>query len=508
MSFQIDRKKITKNIITLYIRQIITMLISFFTVRITLEQLGVVDYGLNNLIGSIVSIFSFINGSMGTSVQRFFSYEIGRGNDERLKCVFGTGLYIHLVVTIITLFLCEIFAVFFLQKMNIPPERGFAAQIVFQISLLSMCLGIITVPYTALLRAREMFSQMALVDIFQVLLRLGILYLLIISNYDKLILLSVLNLLVSSLGFVILVLMSRKFTETHTKILRDKGIINELLKFTGILLMTVLASLLNTYGIVMLINLFFGLAINAAYAIAMQIQNVVNTFVNNLKFAVVPQIMSAYGAGDLKSMHDLITFGTKVTFLLLLIITLPIIFCSEWILTIWLGKLPEYTSSLVVLSLISLNIGSFTYFHYQGVHASGCITNHQIWISISYVLAAITTYILFKLGMSVYWAMIINIFLGVGQCCINLYYSKKNYDYPVIFFVKNILPKIICVLCISIIVSMVLKCWVFYELLYCILICIFVPFLSFFLLFTATERDKILGFIESKFIEKWFGFKK
>ena len=110
--------------------------------------------------------------------------------------------------------------------------------------------------------------------------------------------------------------------------------------------------------------------------------------------------------------------------------------------------------------------------------------------------------------MSVYWAMIINIFLGVGQCCINLYYSKKNYDYPVIFFVKNILPKIICVLCISIIVSMVLKCWVFYELLYCILICIFVPFLSFFLLFTATERDKILGFIESKFIEKWFGFKK
>ena len=197
MPFQIDSKKIAKNTITLYTRYIITMLISFFTVRVTLEQLGVENYGLNNLVGSIVSMFSFINGSMGTAVQRFYSYEIGKGNQERLSKVFGVGLFLHIMVALVTFLACEVFAVFFLQKMNIPAERMTAAQIVFQINIIILCMGIVTVPYTALLFAREQFSKTAIVDVAQSVLKLGNLYLLIVISYDKLVVLAVLNLVVS-----------------------------------------------------------------------------------------------------------------------------------------------------------------------------------------------------------------------------------------------------------------------------------------------------------------------
>ena len=194
MTYQIDKKKMAKNTIVLYIRMIFIMVISFFTSRITLEQLGVDDYGLNNLVGSIVSMLSFLNGSMGTAVQRYYCVEIGKNNNSALKRVFGCGLLLHIVIALLTIVLAEVFAIFFLHKMNIPEERMQAAQIVFQISIISMAGNIISVPYAALLRAREMFDKIAIVDIIQAILRLVILYLLIIVDYDKLITLSLLGL--------------------------------------------------------------------------------------------------------------------------------------------------------------------------------------------------------------------------------------------------------------------------------------------------------------------------
>ena len=194
MAFHINQKKIAKNTIVLYVRMAFTMVIGFIATRVTLQQLGVDDYGLNNLVGSIVSMLSFLNGSMGTAVQRYYCVEIGKGNDGALKRVFGTGLFLHIVVAIVTVILAEIFAVFFLHKMNIPLERLHAAQVVFQISILSMALNVVSVPYAALLRARELFDKIAIVEIVQAVLRLVILYLLTVIDYDKLITLSVLGL--------------------------------------------------------------------------------------------------------------------------------------------------------------------------------------------------------------------------------------------------------------------------------------------------------------------------
>ncbi|MBR1639812.1 MAG: oligosaccharide flippase family protein [Treponema sp.] len=497
MAFQINSKKIAKNTITLYIRQIITMLISFFTVRVTLEQLGVEDYGLNNLVGSIVSMFSFLNGSMGTAVQRFYSYEIGQENQDRLKKVFGTGLYLHLIVAVITFVISEIFALFFLHKMNIPAERMVAAQIVFQISILTLVLGIITVPFSALLRARELFSKTALVEIGQAVLRLGNLYLLIVISFDKLIVLSLLNFFVSAGGILIFVLMGRWFEETHTPPLRDKDLIKEMLKFVSLLLVTVLAQLLNTQGVVMLINLFFGLVVNAAYGVAVQVQNAVNTFVTNFKSSMVPQIMAAYGAGDLDSMHKLINFGTKITFLLLLMVTVPLVCSTEWILTLWLKNPPEHSVQLVILTLISINISSFTYFHAQGIHASGKIVKQQIWLSGSYIVSILVIFILFKIGFNFYYAVYVNMAIGLLQACVNLYFARKSFSYSFWYFFKKILIPVLITLVIFVVGFYFASKIPIREFQKFLIIgfsdVIVVPLLGFIFLFDKSEKSKILN---------------
>ena len=451
MGYEIDSKKIANNTIALYIRLGITMIISFFTARVTLQQLGVDNYGLQNLVGSIVSMLSFINGSMGTAVQRFYSIEIGKGNQERLKRVFGVGIYLHIIVAIITFALAEIFAVFFLHKMNIPADRMFAAQVVFQISVFSLILSIVNVPYAALLRARELFSKTAVVEIIQAFLRLGVLYLLVHIDYDKLITLSFLNLGVTVYYVTALTVMAWRFNESHTKPVRDQELIKQMLVFISMLLLTVLAQLLKTQGVVIFINLFFGLAINAAYAVAVHVSNMVNTFVVNFKQSMVPQMMASYGAGDRSSMKKIINLGTKVCFLLMLMITIPVIFEVQFILDIWLKTPPEHSARLVVLVLIAINISSFTYFQYQGVHATGNITNQQIWMSSTYIANIAIIYLVFKMGASFESALYVDMIISAVQCVINLYFAHQRYEYDVRQFLRNIF--IPCLILVSIVVA-------------------------------------------------------
>lgn len=415
------------------------MVISFFMVRVTLKQLGVEDYGLNNVVSSIVSMLSFLNGSMGTAVQRFFSIEIGRENESTLAQVFGVGLSLHCIVAIITFIVAELFALFFLERMNIPLERMWAAHVVFQISIISLVLNILNVPYAALLRAREQFSKTAMVEIVQAFLRLGVLYLLVTIDYDKLITLAFLNLGITLYYVGALTLMARQYREAHARPEWDKELVTRMLKFISLLVVTVLCQLLKVQGLVFLINLFFGLAINAAFAIAVQVSNMVNTFVISFKQSMVPQIMASYGAGDMNSMHKLIDLGTKITFALLLLISMPIIFEADYLLKLWLGDPPQYSSTFVILTVIYINIASFTYFLYQGVHATGNITQQQVWMSSLYVANIILVYVTFKLGFGFFSAIYINMIVSGIQCVINTYYANKCFGYDKTSFIKNIL---------------------------------------------------------------------
>lgn len=497
MEYKIDNKKIAKNTLALYFRMGFTMIVSFFTTRIVLQVLGVDDYGLNNLVGSVVSLLSFINGSMGTAVQRFYSIEIGKKNDERLSKIFGTGLYLHMIVAFITVLLAEIFAIFFLDKLNIPENRLFAAHCVFQISILTLALNIINVPYAALLRAREEFSKTAIVDIIQAILRLLILYLLYHINYDKLTSFALLNFAISLYYIGTITWLARKYNECKANICRDKQLIKEMIKFVSLLLVTVLASLFRDNGLVIFINLFFGLAINAAYAIAHQIMNVVNTFVANFKQSFVPQLMSSYGANDIEGMNLLINRGTKISFLLMLIISLPVIFEIDTLLNLWLDTPPEHTSELVILTLININISSFTYFMYQGVHATGNITLQQTYMSSLYVFNVILVYISFLLGFNFYTALYITFAFSMIQCMFNLYFAHKYFGYSLKGFIPILFKCISCTI-IAVSILFLIQSFIFpsiYRIVITTLITILLSSLSgFYILLDKNEQKSCLLF--------------
>lgn len=506
MSFKINTKKIATNTLALYIRMGITMLISFFTVRVTLQQLGVEDYGLNNLVGSIVSMFSFINGSMGTAVQRFYSIEIGRKNTDQMKHVFGTGLFLHILIAIITLIIAEMFSIFFLNRMNIPDNRKIAAQIVFQISIISLSLNIINVPYSALLRARELFSKTAMIEIIQSIFRLIVLFLLVHINYDKLIVYSLLNLFITLLYITSLFLLARQLCETHTYPLYDKELIRQMFSFVAMLLFTVFAQLLKTKGIVILVNLFFGLTVNAAYGVAVNVSHSINTFIMNFKQSMVPQMMAAYGAGDLSAMHKIINTGTKITYILLLMLSLPVIFECKYILTLWLKNPPVYSEYLVILVLIYININSFTYFQYQGVHATGKILEQQIYMSLLYFLNIFIIYIIFKLGMGFSGALYINMLISICQCIVNLFFSRKFYHYDLRQFLKKILFPCVMItgiiVCFLLLIIYIIKSSIYRFLLVLFLSEIFSVLFGFYFLFNLEEKNEILSFFKNKIINK------
>lgn len=491
--------KIAKNTIALYVRMAITMFISFYTTRITLEALGVEDYGLNNLVSSVVALFSFLNGSMGTAVQRFYSVEMGRGTDSKLGRVFGSGLSLHILVAIITIVLMEVFACFFLEELNIPKERVFAAQMVFQISIVSLFLNIISVPYTALLRAREEFSKIAVADVLQSVGRLIVVFLLLHIDYDHLIALGLLNFVITILYFLFMVFVARHYEECRHRICWDKDIVKRIAKFISMLLVTVLASLFRDKGIIILVNMFFGLVVNAAYAVAMQVMSIVNTFVMNFKQSVVPQIMISYGKNDLTRMNRLVNTGTKITFLLMLMITMPIIFEGDYILQFWLKEPPQYSYELVCLVLININISSFTYFMYQGVHATGKITKQQMFMSVLYILNIVGIYVVFKLGYTFYYGIVVTIIVSLIQCIVNLYFAYATFKYNIGYFIKNILFQCLIVALLS---GVILYCFRnSLESSFIRLIIIFglniisVVMLGYFMLLSQEEKKILLGHI-------------
>ena len=500
-SFNVDKKKIAKNTVALYVRMAFTMVVSFIAARVTLIQLGVEDYGLNNLVGSITSMLSFLQVSMGTAVQRFYSIEIGKNSGGRLKEIFRTGLSIHIIIAVIAIILAEIFAVFFLCKMNIPQERMHAANVVFQISIISMALNVVSIPYAAFLRAKEYFDKIAILDVGQAIMRLGIIYLLTVVDFDKLVTLSALNLGVSVIYIFILVLLALQFKDVRTYPYIYKDILKEMLLFVSMLTISTLASMGKTQGLVFLINVFFGLAINAAYAIAVQVSNMLDSFVTNFKQSMTPQLMSAFGSGDTTTMLRVIDLGTKITSVMMLIISFPIIFESQSILNLWLKTPPLYAAELVSLVLININISSLTYFHYQGIQATGKITKNQVVLTLLYLLAVVLFYISFKLGANFYWAMYVNIFISCLVVANGLYFAKKLYAYDICSFLTKIVARLLLVVVFSLV--FVLPIVVFLPQTFMRVMLTFgmsavsVIIAAFMFLFTKDEKNSILNFVTS-----------
>lgn len=452
-----NNAKIIHNTYVLYLRNFTTMIISLASARLTLKILGINDYGLNSLVGGIIIMFSFLNLSMGTAVQRFYSIEIGKGRYDNLKKIFGVGMNIHLIIAAISFLLAEVFAVFFLQKLNIPEERLNAAQWIFQFAIAGYILSVINVPYSACLRAREDFSRMAYVEIIQAILKLVVLFLLFHINYDKIVILNAFYCGIGLLYFIAIILLAKKYKETEFHINKDIKLLKEMLNFAVLILVAVFARIIRDQGVIILINIFFGLAINAAYAIALQIRQAIENFTSGFKQAVVPQLMSSFGASDQNRMHKLIFTSTKITFILLLIISLPVIFEVDYILKLWLEEPPQYSGMFIILVIIDLIINSFPYFLTQGIHATGRLKKIQTYSSALLILNIVVVYVFLKIGCNFYYAIYIAIITSLLSNIVNVYLSTQILNIKLNSFIFDVIVRCFGIVAITVLILIGIK---------------------------------------------------
>lgn len=395
-----NNKRIAKNTMLLYFRMIFIMVISLFTSRINLQSLGVENFGIYNVIGGVVAMFSVFSGSLSVSISRFITYELGKGNQEKLKKVFSTAVLIQIFLAICIVILAEIIGIWFLNtKMNIPAERLNAANWVMHFSILAFAVNLISVPYNAAIIAHEKMSAFAYVSVFEVIAKLGITYYLFISPFDKLKTYAVLLFALSIVLRIIYgIYCKRNFQECSYKFIFDKGLIKQMTGFASWSLFGLVAYSGYNYGLNILLNLFFGPVVNAARGIAFQVQNAVQGFSNNFQMALNPQIIKSYAQNDLKRMHQLIFASSKYAFFLLFFLSLPIIIEAPKILSVWLTEVPEHTVNFVRLILALITFDSLGSSISIAQQATGKIKKYQIWVGGIMLMIVPVAYVSLKMG--------------------------------------------------------------------------------------------------------------
>ena len=391
---------------------LLTMCIGLYTSRVVLNTLGVEDYGIYNVVGGIVLMFSFLQSSMGIGVQRFLSYAIGKRDNIEINKTFSMSIVIQFAIAIFVLIISETVGLWFLlNKIVVPDGRMVSAMWVYQCSVLAAMFSIVRVPYVSLIISQERMSAFAYFSIIEVTLKLLIVYFLCIIEIDKLILYSVLVLIVQIFIFCGYILYcNHLFPAVRFRIVSDRKSYKPLLTFSCWTLNGVFAMLCCTQGINLILNLFFGPAVNAARAIGVQVQSSVLNFCENFQMATKPQLIKLYASGQFEEMNNLIIWSSKFTFFLMLMLSAPIIINIDVILKWWLGIVPQYTSEFVVILLVSSMLRTLAYSINTSVHATGNIKRFQLWEGTVLLLVLPIAYLLlvfFNVGpivvMSVYF---------------------------------------------------------------------------------------------------------
>lgn len=440
----------------------LNMFITFFTSRIVLKYLGVEDYGLYGVVGGIISILGFINGSMSSATSRFLTFELGRGNQESLKKTFSAALSIHIIISILVLLLGESIGLWWLEnKLVVPLERMEAARWVYQISIFSAILNITQVPFNALIISHEKMNVYAGVEILNSVLKLAVAFIISYSNHDHLIVYAILLFVVS----VIITSLykwycSSHFEETNIDLFsKDDNIFKSLLSFSGWELFGNIANVAKSQGSNILLNLFFGVALNAAYTLANQVYGAVGQFVNGFQMAVTPQITKCYAAGDTKRFFSLVYKGCKYSLLIILVPLVPILFNIDYVLTLWLGSIPPYTSPFVILILIDTIITSCSGPLVVASKAIGNIKYYQIVIGFVLFINIPFIYLCFYLDENPLWLFIVRIFLSIIATTYRIVYLKWKANMSICNFLQYVLGRlaypciVISVVCVAIYIT-------------------------------------------------------
>jgi O-antigen/teichoic acid export membrane protein len=427
----------------LYFRMLLTMGVSLYTVRVVLNTLGAVDYGINNVVGGVVVMFSFLGNSMASASQRYFAFEIGRNDDIQLKRTFSTTMAIYALIAIIVLILAETLGLWFLNtQMKIPSERMVAANWVYQFSVLSFMMTLLAIPYNASIIAHERMNIYAYVSIAEVILKLIIVYILVLFSYDKLKLYAILIFFVTTI--ITLLYRSyckRKFAECRFPFYWDKSLFKELVSYSGWNLFGALAGVCNDQGINIILNVFWGPVVNTARGIAYQVNGAINQFVQNFMTATRPQIIKYYSSGEKEQMLKLVFQSSKLSFFLLLILSMPVLLETQFILTLWLINAPDYVVVFTRLIIIGALIDSISYPLMTTAQATGRIKRYQATVGGVMLLNIPLSYIFLKLSFPPQTVFFVSIINSIVCLFIRLNMLKTMVNFPVSnFFTIVVVP--------------------------------------------------------------------
>lgn len=434
-----NNERIFKNTVFLYFRMILTMGLGLLSSRYILQSLGVVDFGIYNVVGSIVTMFTFLNGSMAASVSRYLTFEIGKNDNQRLQDVFSTSILAHWVLAIIIVILSETIGLWFLyNKMVIPIERFNCAFWVFQISILSTAINIISVPYNSLIIAHEKMSTFAFITVMDSVLKFSAAFFLVYYTGDKLFLYAILIMIILTCDRIIYrIYCKRKFPETKLRFFFEKKLFISMFSFAGWTLNGNLAIMGTTTGVNMLLNTFFGPIVNTARGIAMQVNGAIISFYSNFQMAINPQITKLYAQNEFHKMHELISLGTRISFYLLIIIGAPIFANTSFIIHLWLGTVPAYSVNFFRVILITNMIGCMARPLITSIHATGNIKKFQLWESSILLFTLPFSYIMLKLGMPPITVFLVQLCIEFVTQVVRIKIVLPRISYPLKKYLKT-----------------------------------------------------------------------
>ena len=430
------------------------MAISLYTSRIVLCNLGISDYGLYEVVGSVASMFIFLNTAMNSSTQRYLTVAIGKGDSKELHKIFNISCVIHSIIGILIILICEILGVWFINnKMVIPVGRESAVFWSFQLSLLAVFITIMSVPYNALLIARERMGAFAYISIFDVLFKLFIAYIISIVKFDRLIFYSLLLALSQILVRLIYGYYCKKrFSECSFRLYRFDNLYKEMTVFGLWGLLGHISFVINTSFQNMMLNVFFSPVVNAARGISLRVSYAINGFSENFQTAVSPQITKAWTINDKKRTYNLIYNSSRFSFYLLWVIILPLYLCMNDILGLWLVEVPDYTISFLTIILILVLLESGCNPLNMAIRANGLIKYPELISGIIQVLNLPFSYVALKLGCGPESVFIIMIFIRIASQAVKIYYTQKYLDMPVSKYLNKVIIRPLIVLSLSLIV--------------------------------------------------------
>lgn len=498
-------KRVAKNTLLLYVRMLVTMGVGLFTSRIVLNVLGVDDYGLYNVVGGIVVLLAFLNSAMSMATQRYLNVALGKRDNVELNKIVSNSLLLHLIVALIIIVLAETIGLCFVNTfMKIPEHRIGVANWVYQFSVFSFIASVISVPFTASIVAHERMSAFAWMSIFDVFAKLMIVVSLLFVDYDKLFVYAMLLFLQSCLTQGLYFWYCRRnFEECKMREFSiDRSLLKSMTTFSSWSIVGNLGFLIHTQGIAIVINLFFGVAVNAAQGIANQVNGIVKQFVTNFLIAFNPQVVKTYAAGEFDEMHKLVLRGCKVACLMVAFFVMPLILEAPTILNVWLGIVPDYAVVFVRLVLLLTLFDAFSNLLATAKGATGDIKIYQIVLTIIGLTHLPLVWICFELGWEPYWAQIVYLFIIITLQIVRIWFVCRAIKLSIIVFYKKVVLR--CAIAIAL--ASVLPLYMHvklpsgfaYSVATSITSIVLLAIFAFFIGFEEEERTSLVKFVSSK----------